>query len=221
MPKILNKIVWLIIAAPLLYLAIIWRKLPDRIPIHFDLKGHADRIGSKNELLTMVLILSLINIIIYLLVSNIYRFDPKKYAADNKNRLNSIAFAVSVFFSVIVCMIIYTCQDEGITFNIKLILAGVGLLFAFIGNYMPNMKPNYFAGFRMPWTLENPDNWKKTHALAGKLWFFGGLLIMIVCLFIPTVAAMVVFFTIMLIMIIIPAVYSYRLYKKNKSLANE
>jgi len=90
----------------------------------------------------------------------------------------------------------------------------VGLLFAVVGNYMYNIKPNYFAGIRLPWTLENEDNWKKTHMLAGKLWFAGGLLVALTALFLPDKIALIFTFSIIILLTIIPTVYSYRLYKK-------
>ena len=60
-----------------------------------------------------------------------------------------------------------------------------GLLFAFMGNLMHNIKPNYFAGVRTPWTLEDPDTWRATHRLAGKLWFGGGIFVTIAVLVLP------------------------------------
>ena len=66
--------------------------------------------------------------------------------------------------------------------GMRYVFAGVGLLLCLIGNYMHTIKPNYFAGLRLPWTLNNEDNWRKTHLLAGKLWFVGGLVIAILCL---------------------------------------
>jgi uncharacterized membrane protein len=83
---------------------------------------------------------------------------------------------------------------------------------------MHNIKPNYFAGIRLPWTLENEENWKKTHLLAGKLFFAGGLLIAILCLLTPVIISIILFITITIIVTIIPGVYSYRLYKKQKTL---
>jgi uncharacterized membrane protein len=220
MNKLLTKIIWPIMAAPAVYLAIAWNKLPERVAVHFDLKGNADRFGNRNELLATAIILTVMNMLVYLVITNIYRIDPKKYAAENKDRLYRIAFAVGLFLAAVLCLIIYSASHGNLKFNTGLILAAVGLLFAFIGNYMPNMKPNYFAGFRLPWTLENADNWKKTHALAGKLWFAGGLVLAILCLFLPPVAAIIIFFAGMSVITIIPAVYSYRLYKKQKALNN-
>ena len=42
-----------------------------------------------------------------------------------------------------------------------------GLLFMFIGNLMYSIKPNYFAGIRLPWTLSSDDNWRATHKVGG------------------------------------------------------
>jgi uncharacterized membrane protein len=150
------------------------------------------------------------------LLTNIYRIDPKKHAAENKPRLKQLAFGVVIFMSALLCMIIYSSSHGNISFNIGLVLAGVGLLFGFIGNYMHNMRPNYFAGFRLPWTLENEENWRKTHALAGKLWFAGGLALAIICLFLSAKAALIVFFTVMIVLTLIPAIYSYRIFVRSK-----
>jgi uncharacterized membrane protein len=217
MDKFFRKIVWLVIIFPAVYLAIVWNKLPEKVAMHFDLKGNVDRFGSKNELIIMSSVMILMNAVVYLILTNIYRIDPKRYAAENKSRLYRIAFAVCVFMSAVLCLIIYSSTQGNIKFSTRLILSGVGLLFAFIGNYMHNLKPNYFAGFRLPWTLENEDNWRKTHLLGGKVWFVGGLVIAVICLLLSPEASMVAFFSIMLVMVFIPAIYSYRLYKKEKS----
>lgn len=216
MNKILNRTIWPVILIPSVYLAISWNNLQDRIPLHFDIRGNADRYGSKNELLISVVILTILSGLVYLLLKNIYRIDPKKYAAENKDRLLRIGFAVSVFMAALTCMIIYSGVHGTAGFSASLILGGVGLLFAIIGNYLPNLKPNYFAGLRLPWTLENPENWKKTHALAGKLWFGAGLFLAAICLLLSAKIAFVVFFSITAIITIIPCIYSYRLFKEQK-----
>lgn len=214
MNKLLNRIVWPIIAIPLVYLAFVWKKLPDRIAVHFNLEGTPDRFGSKNELLVMALVLTGMNILIYLILPNIYRIDPKKYAAENKPRLQRIAFVICVFMAAILCLLIFASMEGSMKFSTKWIFAGVGLLFCFIGNYMHTIKPNYFAGFRLPWTLENEENWKKTHLLGGKLFFAGGLLIAVLCLLVPVKVSIIVFFSVTITVTLIPCIYSYLLYRK-------
>jgi len=220
MDAFLKRIVWLIIIIPAAYLAFVWKGLPEKVAMHFDLKGNVDRLGSKNELITMVILLTCMNAVVYLLLSNVYRIDPKRYAAENKGRLQRIGFGVCVLLSTILCLIIYSSDHGNLSFKTNFILSGVGILFAFIGNYMHNIKPNYFAGFRLPWTLENEENWRKTHLLGGKLCFMGGIFIAVICLVLPTVAALAVFFSVMITITVIPVVYSYRLYKKQKSLSS-
>lgn len=216
MDTFLKKIIWLFIIGPVIYLAIVWNSIPETVAMHFNLKGEPDRYGNKNELITMTLILTAVNLAVYLLLPQVYRIDPKKYAAENKSRLHRIAFAVSVFIAAVLCLLIYTCIHENIKISGHFITAGVGLLLAVVGNYMYNIKPNYFAGIRLPWTLSDDENWRKTHLLGGKLMFGGGLLIAVISLFTSFLVSMIILFTILFSVIIITCIYSYNMYKKLK-----
>jgi uncharacterized membrane protein len=80
---------------------------------------------------------------------------------------------------------------------------------------MNSIKPNYFAGVRTPWTLEDPDTWRSTHRLAGRLWFVGGICLTIAMLLLPNKTGMVVFFIIIAILVLIPIIYSYIYYTKH------
>lgn len=216
MKNIFNKLIWIVLAIPVIFLALSWKNIPETVALHFDLKGNPDRYGSKRELILASAILTAMNLFVYFLLTNIHRIDPRKKSEYNIERMRRIAFAVSVFMSALLCMIIYSSIKGSTPVATGLIFSGVGLLFAVIGNYMPNLKPNYFAGLRLPWALEDEDNWKRTHVVAGKLWFGGGILIAIVCAFLPAIPALIFFFTVMLIIVIIPAVVSYKIYKAKK-----
>jgi len=218
MNKILNKMVWVVLAAPLIYLAIVWKKLPEKIATHFDIRGNADEYNNKTQFLLIMGIITVIGIGIYLLLTNVYRIDPKKYAAENKDRLKKIAFAVIVFMAAVECIVVYTGERGALMrLDVRFLFALMGLFWAVIGNYMNNIKPNYFAGFRLPWTLESEDNWRHTHHLASKLWFAGGLMITVTCIFLPRNGATLTMFSILFAITIIPIIYSYRFYKKQKS----
>jgi len=214
MDKYMKKIVWLFIIAPAIYLAIAWNTLPETIAMHFNLKGDIDRYGSKNELATMIMILIAVNALVYLLLPQVYRIDPKRYAAENKGRLFRIAFAVSVFTSAVLCLIIYSSIHGNIKFSMRFILAGVGLMLAVVGNYIYNIKPNYFAGIRLPWTLNSDENWRRTHLLAGKLFFVSGLIVAVASLFTSLTVSIIILLAIMLVTATIIGVYSYRLHKR-------
>ena len=91
MNSILKKMIGPIMAIPAVYLALVWNKLPEKVAVHFDLKGNPDRFGNKSELLLTTILLVAMNVLVYLILTNIYRIDPKKYAAENKDRLLKIA----------------------------------------------------------------------------------------------------------------------------------
>jgi uncharacterized membrane protein len=220
MNKYFKWLIWLVAFVPCFYLAANWKLLPEKVALHFNLEGNPDRYGEKAELLLVVGLLSLMTVGIYFLLSNIYKIDPKKYAAENKDRLQRMGFAVGIFMSAICCIIIYSTIKGSIEFGLRYIFAGIGLLFSLIGNYMHSMKPNYFAGLRVPWTLNNKENWRKTHLVAGKLWFAGGLLIAILCLLLPDAISLILFFILTMSLVVVPVIYSYRLYKKNKESEN-
>ena len=215
MTRYFKYLIWPIALVPLVYLLSIWQGLPEEMAMHFDLKGNPDRYGNKSELLIMAAALSAMSILIYFGLSNIYKIDPKKYAADNKDRLHRMGFAIAIFIVALTCFIIYSTSKGNMRMSMRYIFAGIGLLLCLMGNYMHTIKPNYFAGLRLPWTLNNEDNWRKTHLLAGKLWFIGGLVIAILCLLVPGTTAIVLFFIATIVLILVPVVYSYRLYKKN------
>lgn len=216
MEKLFKILVLPIVMIPLAYLALIWKHLPDQVPVHFGIDGKPDRIGDKNELLTSIFVLAGVSFIVWLTLVNIHRLDPKRYAAENQKRMQRLALGMTVFMSAISCMIIYSAHTSNSGESVSWMLALIGLLFAFIGNYMPNIKPNYFAGFRLPWTLESEDNWRKTHALVGKLWFPGGMLIAVACMFLPPTIAFIFFISTMAVITVIPIVFSYRYYLQQK-----
>jgi uncharacterized membrane protein len=204
------------ISIPWLYLAVIWSRLPERIPVHFGINGAPDKYGEKNQIFITPVIVTVASLLIYLLLTNIYKIDPKKYALKQRGTFLKIAMAVIVFMSCIGLFVLHWTATQH-TVGLNLFLVMMGLLFAYIGNVMHTIKPNYFAGFRLPWTLESEENWKATHMLVSKLWFGGGILIAILALFIKPFVMFFVMLGIMLIMIVIPVIYSYKYFKKEKA----
>ena len=117
--------------------------------------------------------------------------------------------------SLLMCAMIYPVA-LGKEMRVGLIVTlFMGLLFTLTGNYLPKCKQTYTVGIKLPWTLNDSENWTKTHSLAGKIWVAGGLLI-IATAFLENP---VVFFAITAIMVIAPTVYSYMIFKNKKDKA--
>jgi uncharacterized membrane protein len=216
MKKAVSVFMWIMLFTPAVFLAAVWNRLPDIIPMQYGFDGEVNRYGSKTELVVVVAILTAVNIGVYLLMSNVHKIDPKRYAADNRERMKRLGRVICIFITAILCFIIYSSLNQSLKPKPQFILVGVGILFSFLGNYMFNIKPNYFAGFRLPWTLENEDNWRLTHNLAAKLWFGGGLLIVLCALVLSDRFAFISFIAIMCVLVIVPSVYSYRIFRKSR-----
>jgi uncharacterized membrane protein len=210
--SLLTWMVILIALLPLAYLLLIWASLPQTVPVHFGIDMKPDRVGEKRELWITTAVLAAVSVFVYFLLTNLHRFDPKRKGNEQSGTFQKLATGLAVFIAALNFLIVNSAKSGSNAQGFFLPL--IGLLLAFIGNYMNNIKPNYFAGLRLPWTLNNDENWRRTHGLAGKLWFAGGMLIAVVCLFVPPPASFIFFITVVVVMVFIPVVYSYRLFKK-------
>ncbi|MBS1919934.1 MAG: SdpI family protein [Bacteroidetes bacterium] len=206
----------LLLSIPWIYLATIWEKLPGKVPIHFGLDGSPDKYGNKDQLIYITAILTIIALIIYFLLANIYKIDPKRYASKQQGIFLKIAMAMIVFMTGINIFVLHWTWQQ-YTGNMGIFFVLLGLLLTYLGNIMHSIKPNYFAGFRLPWTLESDANWKATHHFASKIWFAGGILITLLSLFIKPSLMFFLMMGTILIMVIIPIIFSYRFYKKEKA----
>ena len=92
-----------------------------------------------------------------------------------------------------------------------LVMLFTAVLFIVIGNYLPKCKHNYTLGVKLPWTLADENNWNATHRLAGYVWMLGGMVLLINAFFFN----MYVFLIVMLVMVLVPSVYSYLYYRKH------
>lgn len=212
MEKIKKEIPFITIALlPFVYLAYIWNRLPEKVPMHWNASGEIDDYGNKKELLFMLFLIVGLPYLIFMVIPHI---DPKQKLKNMGNKLNNLRFVLCLFMSALAIFILYSVQQE--TSNPGLIFAIVGLLFAFLGNYFKTLKPNYFIGIRTPWTLENEEVWEKTHLLGGKMWFIGGLL-MALTFVLPEPLNLFVFLGITAIISVVPIIYSYLEFKKLKS----
>ena len=194
---------------PIILSLIMYDKLPDRMPIHWDVEGNPDNYGSKAfASIGLPLMLAGLNFITHFALNT----DPKK--ANSSTVLKLIGKLTIPFLSVtIVPITIFAGLGYEIAIE-RIVPAFVGLLFIIVGNYLPKSKQNYTVGIKLPWTLNNDTNWNKTHRLAGYLWIIGGVL-MFANSFLQ-IYWTPVFIIIISSMVFIPAFYSYILYKNGE-----
>ncbi len=195
----------IIIALPFMYLAYTWPQLPEQVPLHWNMKGEIDRFGSKWELLMIPFLLPVLTYLIFLVIPNI---DPKDKLNKMGKKLGSIKWLLTTLMSILALFIIYSVKNESLA-NPNYIVLLVGVLYVILGNYFKTIKPNYFIGIKTPWTLENETVWKATHQLAGKMWFVGGIVVILSSLLADKQTNTILFITITVIISMVPIVYSY------------
>ena len=199
-----------IVLLPFVYLAYIWNELPSKVPVHWNIHGEIDRYGNKSELILIPILLPLLVYLIFLVVPKI---DPKNKLKKMGNKLQIIKFLLTASMSILALFILYTAKNQSFT-NSNYIILFIGLLFIMLGNYFKTIKANYFIGIRTPWTLENETVWKETHILGGKLWFIGGLIIVVSSLVLERQVNFTLFIIITAIITVVPIVYSYLAFQK-------
>lgn len=209
-----TKLPWLenaLLIAPFLVLAALWAHLPERVPIHWNLAGEVNGWTSKSSGL---LFLPLINVGVNVLLRFVPRFDPKlRGKLDKEDRMSTvlqiIRLALAAFVGAVFCDLIMAALGRPVAGG-RLMLSSTLLLLAVMGNYLGNLRPNYFAGIRTPWTLESPATWRATHRLGGRLMFFGSLLLLVLQFFLSESMTNILFTASLILLAVWAFWYSWR-----------
>lgn len=188
---------------------VLYDQLPDQIATHFASDGEPNGYSSK---LFTVFGLPLILLGINLLVNFGVSTDPKNNYNQNPIMYNFGKWACPVIGIVMMNAIYYIALGNDLNMSF-IVTLGIGLLFVLIGNYFPKCKQNFTIGIKLPWTLNNERNWNLTHRFAGFIWMIGGI-VLIISSFIDPSYSSTFFITIILVMVLVPFVYSYMLYRK-------
>ncbi len=205
--KLKTVITTLIILLPSLVGVFLWNKLPDTIATHFGVDNNANGWSSKPF---AVLGIPAIMAALHLFCLVVTSLDPK-YKNIGKKPLGMV-FWIIPSVSLVVMSITYA-MALGVKINVGFIcLLLIGVLFVVIGNLLPKAKQNFTFGMKISWTLNDEDNWNKTHRLAGFTMVIAG----VVTILTSFLQNPFIFFPILIVALVIPLVYSYLHYKKHK-----
>lgn len=184
---------------------LLWNRLPEKIATHFDQHNVANGWSSKPmAVFGIPFLLLLIHLFCVFFTAN----DPKRKNI-NRRIFTMVLWLVPVV-SVITCMSIYGLAlgmdiDIGVIVNIM-----VGIMFIILGNYVHKVKQNYTVGMKLPWTLNSEENWNRTNRMTGWILILSGLLFLMNSLLLKTE----IVFAVILLVILVPMIYSFILYKK-------
>ena len=198
-----------LIAIAVLAGLLLWNRLPDPMPGHWNAAGEIDGYISKFWGVFLVPIISTLLVGLFLIIP---RIDPLK--ANIAQFRATFNWFIVVFLAYLLYVYALTLIAAlGTPFNMTLmLLPAVGLLFIGVGYLMSGAKRNFFIGIRTPWTLSSDTVWDKTHKLGSKLFMLGGV-VTILCAFLGE-SGIWIMLAAMLGASFVPVVYSYVLYQR-------
>jgi immunity protein, SdpI family len=185
-----------------------WNQIPDdaKVPVHWNIEGVADRMGSKTEaLLVMPGLAALITLLLLVLPY----LDPRRAHLEASGKFwNAVAIGVVLLMAYLHALLIMSTLGRHIDM-LGAMIPALSLLSLVIGNYLAKTRSNWFAGIRTPWTLSSEYSWEMTHRWSGRLFVMSGLLSLTAWLLIDAKVALVVYIASLLATSLAGAVMSY------------
>lgn len=137
--------------------AMVYSKLPDKVPMHWNIRGEVDGWGGRQS----VWLLPSIEIpFVILMLALCY--------AVGKTESERSAF---LMLGAIFCGFMFTIQCLILTASLGFMVdmnrwmgVSISLLFMGLGFAMKNLPRNGMAGIRLPWTMKSDEAWRITHA---------------------------------------------------------
>jgi len=204
---------WLAII--IVFAVAIWAypQLPDIVPSHWNAAGEIDDYSSR---LTHVLLFPGMTIGLYLLFIAIPYLEPRRgHFIKSWSFYQMIKNFMMAFFVIMFIATTWAGLAQQPVSIGTIVPIMIGILFIFIGNYLSQIKSNFFMGIRTPWTLSSDEVWRKTHLVGGYSFVLSGLLFLAspwisvpFNVYIPFVAIMLA--------ALVPVIYSYILYTQEK-----
>lgn len=179
-----DKALWLgllglSLASAAAYMLWAYPALPDTVPIHWGASGAVDGWGSKSDTIA----LALLPLALLALFAVVPCLDPR---GRSFARFKGVYQGFTVFLTLFMIAVGWTVPltawgilPSAGTAVTTFFLTALGVGLTALGNYLPRVKPNYTFGVRLPWTLADEENWRRTHRFAGPVMVAAGAVIVV------------------------------------------
>lgn len=164
---VVNALVYLLWALP---------AMPQTVPVHWGADGAVNGWGSKESTIFLGVVLPFLVLALMFAVPHL---DPR---GETFTRFKGIYQGFSAAFTLFIVAFAWltpltalgVLPESGPLVNL-FAFGGIGALMVGLGVVCPRIEPNYTFGIRLPWTLADPDNWRRTHRFAGPVFVAVGL----------------------------------------------
>jgi uncharacterized membrane protein len=179
-----------VIALAMLVSAVAYPRLPERVPIHWDLHGNANAYSSR---IVGVFLMPIMMLALWGLLRVLPSIDPRRANYDKMRGAYDLVVAATLTMLLLVHVILLAMMLGAPISITRVLPALIGGLFIVIGNVLPQARPNWFFGIRTPWTLSNDVVWRRTQRISGYLFVACGLLMVASAVFPAQIGYVVIF----------------------------
>lgn len=191
-------------------------RLPEQVPIHFDIHWVCDNYGTRW--------IGLFTACLALLAAVCIPLTLRKHQNEHNRRPALILMLLGVGYCIAINWLLLISLGSGVqlgeTYE-KPVLGWAlpllfGVLFISVGNYMPTLRQNHMVGIRVTWTLEDEQCWKLTHRFAGKVWVITGfvmtaLTILAMCIGLKNgIWVMILLLEAFAVAVVVPCIYAWK-----------
>lgn len=197
----------IVMLIPILIGLLLWNRLPEQIPSHWDINGNVDSWSSKGF---TVFAMPAMLLAIHWLCVFASTTDPKRMNYNRK--MFTLVLWICPVIGLAMTSLVYATA-LGYPLRIEMIMPLlVGLMFIIVGNLLPKCRQTYTMGIKLPWTFASEENWNKTHRFAGKVWVIGG----IVTLATAFLSNFWILLGVLVVMVAAPTIYSYMYFRSHE-----
>jgi uncharacterized membrane protein len=185
------------------------------LPTHFGIDGTPDRFSGKWVALFLPAgMAGGLSLLLWFLPA----LEPRLSNLERSAGLYHWSWAALLLLSAAIELVVVSVALHW-GLRIEHIVAGaIGLMLVLIGNQLGKSRSMYLVGIRTPWTLASEEVWIRTHRLGGKLMLAGGLAMCLAALLpIPSGLLAGVCGASVAVMVVVPIVYSYLLWRREKA----
>ena len=211
------RILLALILAILVATSILLVLSPDTVPVHYNLAGEINRMGSKYEYLIFPALA--------IPVGGFFGWMAKRYRhtpADEKALVISGICVLSVmgFLGIYfqTAAILYDPMAVGgLQLNVmRLTVMAIGVTLMILGNFMPKARRNSFYGLRTGWSLYSDEVWQKSQRFAGHTSVLCGVIMVLLAAFLDGFPCLIMSTVLVLLWLIVCITMSYKYYRESK-----
>ena len=188
--------------------ALMYPRLPDPMPMHWDLLGNLD--GEIARAWGAFLVPA-VAAGVWLLLLVLPRLSPREFPMEPFARQwRAFEIAILGFLLFAQWLMLHAAASQR-PLPSRLFQVGLGVLLAALGNLFGKTTPNFFFGIRTPWTIASEEVWLRTHRFAGRLIVATGGLVVLAAFF--DLGSVLILPAVVLV-VLVSVVYSYVIYRR-------